>query len=73
MGRVRVGQDAVEAKPAELTFEEAAAVPLAALTALQGLRDHGQVRAGQNVLINGGRGEASEPSPCRSPKRSERR
>jgi NADPH:quinone reductase-like Zn-dependent oxidoreductase len=49
-------RDAVEAKPAELTFEEAAAVPLAALTALQGLRDHGQVRAGQNVLINGAGG-----------------
>jgi NADPH:quinone reductase-like Zn-dependent oxidoreductase len=47
---------AVEAKPTGLTFEEAAAVPLAALTALQGLRDHGQVQAGQQVLINGAGG-----------------
>jgi NADPH:quinone reductase-like Zn-dependent oxidoreductase len=43
-------------KPASLTFEEAAAVPLAALTALQGLRDHGRIRAGFDVLINGAAG-----------------
>jgi NADPH:quinone reductase-like Zn-dependent oxidoreductase len=43
-------------KPAKLSFEEAAAVPLAALTALQGLRDHGRLRAGQKVLINGAAG-----------------
>jgi NADPH:quinone reductase-like Zn-dependent oxidoreductase len=42
--------------PTNLTFEEAAAVPLAAITALQGLRDHGQVRRGQTVLINGASG-----------------
>jgi NADPH:quinone reductase-like Zn-dependent oxidoreductase len=43
-------------KPANLTFEQAAAVPLAALTALQGLRDHGALEQGQNVLVNGASG-----------------
>ena len=40
-------------KPARLTFAEAAAMPIAATTALQGLRDHGRVQPGQSVLING--------------------
>ncbi|MDQ3703983.1 MAG: NAD(P)-dependent alcohol dehydrogenase [Chloroflexota bacterium] len=43
-------------KPARITFEQAAAVPVAALTALQGLRDAGQIRPGQKVLINGAAG-----------------
>jgi NADPH:quinone reductase-like Zn-dependent oxidoreductase len=43
-------------KPANLTFEQAAAVPLAALTALQGLRDRGRVRPGQRVLVIGAAG-----------------
>lgn len=43
-------------KPAALTFAEAAALPVAAITALQGLRDVGKLRAGQRVLINGASG-----------------
>jgi NADPH:quinone reductase-like Zn-dependent oxidoreductase len=44
------------AKPARLTFEEAAAIPIAGVTALQALRDSGAVQAGQRVLINGAAG-----------------
>jgi NADPH:quinone reductase-like Zn-dependent oxidoreductase len=47
---------AVVLKPANLTFEQAASVPIAAITALQGLRDKGQLQPGQKVLINGASG-----------------
>jgi NADPH:quinone reductase-like Zn-dependent oxidoreductase len=53
---VAVAEDALVAKPAKLSFEQAAAVPVAALTALQGLRDKGRVQPGHQVLINGASG-----------------
>lgn len=53
---VAVTQDALAPMPAGLTFEEAAALPLAGITALQALRDKAQVRAGERVAINGASG-----------------
>jgi NADPH:quinone reductase-like Zn-dependent oxidoreductase len=53
---VCVPDRAVEPKPANLTFEQAAAVPLAGITALMGVRDVGQLQPGQHVLVNGASG-----------------
>lgn len=53
---ITVAEDKLAPKPASLTFEEAAAVPVAAITALQALRDKGRVRPEQKVLINGASG-----------------
>ncbi|MEE9297843.1 MAG: NAD(P)-dependent alcohol dehydrogenase [Acidimicrobiia bacterium] len=53
---VCASEDRVVLKPANLTFEQAAAVPIAAITALQGLRDKGQIQPGHRVLINGASG-----------------
>jgi NADPH:quinone reductase-like Zn-dependent oxidoreductase len=53
---VSVPVEVVAAKPAGLSFEEAAAVPMAAVTALQGLRRHGELQPTDKVLINGATG-----------------
>jgi NADPH:quinone reductase-like Zn-dependent oxidoreductase len=53
---VSVPVDVMASKPANLSFEEAAAVPMAAVTALQGLGHHGALHPGQKVLINGATG-----------------
>ena len=49
-------ESALATIPHDLTFDEAAALPMAAVTALQGLRDHGRLKSGQKVLINGASG-----------------
>lgn len=49
-------ESALELKPAAMAFEEAAAIPHAAMLALQGLRDKGEIRSGQRLLINGAGG-----------------
>jgi len=51
-----VSDAALELKPTNLTFEQAAAVPMAGFVALQAIRDHGNVQAGQKVLVNGASG-----------------
>ena len=54
---VCVDENALALKPASMTFVEAAAIPHAAMLAVQGLRDKGQIQSGQKLLINGaGRG-----------------
>jgi NADPH:quinone reductase-like Zn-dependent oxidoreductase len=53
---VCVSEDAIVLKPANISFEEAAAVAESAVVALQGLRDHGKIKSGQKVLINGASG-----------------
>lgn len=50
------GAGSIDLMPANLTFEQAAAVPVAGLTALQALRDHGKIQPGQRVLVNGAAG-----------------
>jgi NADPH:quinone reductase-like Zn-dependent oxidoreductase len=49
-------EDKLALKPANLSFEEAAAVPVAAISALQGLRDKGRIQRGQEVLVDGASG-----------------
>jgi NADPH:quinone reductase-like Zn-dependent oxidoreductase len=49
-------QENIALKPSNISFEQAGSVAIAALTALQGLRDHGKLQAGQKVLINGASG-----------------
>ena len=53
---VAVPEHAIALKPSNLSFEEAAAVPMAGVTSLQALRDKGKVQPGQKVLINGASG-----------------
>jgi NADPH:quinone reductase-like Zn-dependent oxidoreductase len=53
---VCAGENALSIKPASMSFEEAAAIPQAAMLALQGLRDKGQIKSGQKLLINGAGG-----------------
>jgi NADPH:quinone reductase-like Zn-dependent oxidoreductase len=49
-------ESSIVLKPSNISFEEAAAVPIAGLTALEGLQDYGQIQAGQRVVINGASG-----------------
>jgi NADPH:quinone reductase-like Zn-dependent oxidoreductase len=53
---VRAPEKSLESKPENISFDEAAAVPIAAITALQGLRDKGRIKPGHDVLIHGASG-----------------
>ncbi len=53
---VCAAEDSLALKPANISFEHAAAVPIAAITALQGLRDQGRIQGGQNILVDGASG-----------------
>jgi NADPH:quinone reductase-like Zn-dependent oxidoreductase len=53
---VSAAEERLTLKPANISFEQAAAVPVAAITALQGLRDKGQIQRGQKVLVDGASG-----------------
>ena len=55
-GEYCLGKSRLALKPAEISFEQAASLPVAAITALQALRDSGKVQPGQKVLINGSSG-----------------
>ena len=65
-------EDQLAAKPANLSFEQAAAVPISGFAALQALRNTGGVQPGQQVVIIGASG-GSAASRCSSPRRSARR
>jgi NADPH:quinone reductase-like Zn-dependent oxidoreductase len=69
---VRSRPDRLAPKPANLSFEQAAAVPISGLTALQALRDAGKLQPGQRVLIVGAAGGVGR-SRCSWPGRSARR
>lgn len=64
---VCAAESALTPKPATLSFVEAAAIPQAAVLALQGLRDKGKLQSGQHVLINGA-GEESGPLRSNMPR-----
>jgi NADPH:quinone reductase-like Zn-dependent oxidoreductase len=64
-------RNTIAPKPANLTFEQAAAIPIAATTALQALRDKGRLQPGESVLVAGASGGVAR-SPYRSRRRSGR-
>lgn len=66
---VSVEEALLAPKPTNLSYEQAAAVPMSAVTALLALRDFGRLEPGQQVLINGASGESAR-SRCSSPERS---